>query len=89
VEFEWDADKATANRKKHGVDFADAVTVLYDELALTVLDDSDHEERFVTVGTDALGRILIVVYVLRGDVLRMISARKATPLERRQYEEER
>jgi uncharacterized DUF497 family protein len=68
------------------VDFADAVTVLYDHLAVTIPDRQSDEERFVTVGMDALGRILVVVYTWRGDCVRLISARKATPRERQQYE---
>jgi uncharacterized DUF497 family protein len=55
--------------------------------AITILDEgSDEEERFVTLGIDALGRVLVVIYTWRGDRPRLISARKATPLERRQYE---
>lgn len=85
-EFEWDATKAAANLRKHGVDFADAATVLYDHFAMTIADDESDEERFVTVGMDALGRILVVVYTWRGECARLISARKATPRERQQYE---
>ena len=59
---EWDPRKATANLKKHGVDFADAATVLHDERAITVRDDEGDEERFVTIGMDALGNVLVVVY---------------------------
>ena len=74
---------------KHGVDFADAATVLTDDLALTRLDDSPDQERFVTLGMDALGRVLVVVYTWHGDELRLISPRKATPSERRQCERPR
>lgn len=87
MEFEWDPRKAAANLRKHGIDFADAVTVLYDELAITVPDDQADEDRFVTMGMDALGRVLVVVYTWRGDRARLISARQATKRERRQYEE--
>jgi uncharacterized DUF497 family protein len=88
VEYEWDAAKARRNLEEHGVDFADAVSALEDELALTVGDThSVTEERFVTLGTDALGRLLVVVYSWRDERLRLISARKATGRERRQYEE--
>lgn len=86
VEFEWDPRKAVANLRKHGVDFADAATVLHDELAVTLLDDHPEEERHVTVGMDALGRVLVVCYTWRGEAVRLISARPATPSERRQYE---
>ena len=87
MELEWDPRKAGANLRKRGVDFADAGTVLHDEQAITITDeDSDDEERFVTLGMDALGRVLVVVYTWREDRPRLISARKATPRERRQYE---
>ncbi len=87
MELEWDPRKAIANRRKHGVDFADAGTVLHDEQAITIRDESsDAEDRFVTLGMDALGRVLVVVYTWRGDRPRLISARKATPRERRHYE---
>jgi uncharacterized DUF497 family protein len=83
---QWDSEKAAANLRKHGVDFADAAIVLDDELGLTVSDDHPHEERFATIGLDALGRLLVVVYTWRGDEVRLISARRATAGERRQYE---
>lgn len=86
---EWDADKAATNLAKHGVDFADAAAVLEDEAALTVSDDDPDEERFVSVGMDALGRVLTVVYTWRGGEPRLISARKANRSERRQYERKR
>ena len=86
VEVEWDARKAASNLRRHGIDFADAATVLYDELAVTVADEERDEERFVTIGMDALGRLLVVVFTWRGDRMRLISARRATPRERRQYE---
>ena len=86
---QWDRQKADANRAKHGVDFADAATVLTDNLALTRPDDNPEEERFVTLGMDALGRVLVVAYTWHGDEIRLISARRATPSERRQYERRR
>ncbi len=86
VELEWDHQKAAANLRKHGVDFADAATVLHDEQALTFRDDHAAERRFVSLGMDALGRLLVVVVTWRGDVARLISARKATRRERAQYE---
>jgi uncharacterized protein len=84
-DVEWDSRKAAANLKKHGVDFADAATVLHDEEAITVRDDEVDEERYVTIGMDALGSLLVVVYTWRDDRPRLISARQATPQERRQY----
>lgn len=79
--------KALTNLSKHDVGFADAATVFHDDHAITIRDEGlDIEERFVTVGMDALGRVLVVVYTWRGERPRLISARKATPRERRQYE---
>ena len=83
---DWDPRKAAANLKKHGVDFADAATVLHDEGAITVRDDEADEERYVTIGMDALGNVLVVVYAWRDDRPRLISARQAKPHEREQYE---
>ncbi len=85
MEFEWDSNKAISNFKKHGVDFADAVIVLEDERAVTIPDDYSGEERFITVGIDSSGRILVVVYTWRENRIRVISARKATAKEIRQY----
>ena len=82
---EWDPREAAANLKKHGVDFADAATVLHDEQAITIRADEGIEERDVTIGTDALGNVLVVVYTWRGERPRLISARKATPRERERY----
>ena len=88
VEFEWDSQKAASNLRKHGVRFAEAVTVLEDQAALSMVDDNSQEERFVALGMDSLGRILVVIYATRGDRIRIISARKATRRERSQYERE-
>ena len=87
VGYEWDAKKASSNLRRHGVDFADAAAVFEDESALTIDDDDLDEKRFVTIGMDALARVLVVVYTWRGDTIRMISARDATPTERRKYAE--
>lgn len=84
-DVEWDPRKAAANLKKHGVDFADAATVLHDEQAITIRDDEADEERYVTIGMDALGNVLVVIYTWRGDRPRLISARRAKPQEREQY----
>ncbi len=86
MKFEWDSFKAASNLKKHNVDFADATAVLDDDLALTIREHVSGEERFVTLGMDALSRLSVVVYTWRGDNIRIISARKATPRERHQYE---
>jgi len=83
----WDPKKAEINFKKHGIRFSDAEMVLYDPFAMTL---EEHvvagEQRFVTVGSDAVGRIIAVVYSYRADTIRLISARKATTTERKQYE---
>lgn len=86
MNYQWNDNKAKANLKKHKVDFADAVTTFNDDLAITIEDDDPDEERFVTIGMDVLGRILVVVYTWRGESIRLISARKATNSERREYE---
>jgi len=87
LKFEWDANKARINIRKHGVSFSDAVSVFLDEQALTIQDDYPDEERFITLGLDAFGRLLVVVYKYRADTIRIITARKATPRERVQYQE--
>jgi uncharacterized protein len=90
ADFEWDEAKAKENLEKHGIDFADAATVFSDTMALTIPDPASEEEgRFVTLGTDALERLLVVAYTWREDRIRLISARKATRRERRQYEGKR
>lgn len=88
MKFEWDQAKAASNRKKHGVDFADAVGVFEDELAITIEDqDAEGERRYITIGMDFTLKILVVVYASRvADVVRIISARKATKKERQSYE---
>jgi hypothetical protein len=89
VSLEWDPKKAAANLRKHGIDFADAATVLHDDFAMTVLDDDSSEERFVTVGSDALGRVLVVIFTWRASRIRLISSRRATAREKARYEERR
>jgi uncharacterized protein len=60
--YEWDPDKAESNARKHRVAFADAVVVFGDELALTIEEEHPDEQRFVTIGLDGFGRVLVVVY---------------------------
>jgi uncharacterized DUF497 family protein len=86
----WDPAKATSNVAKHGVRFADAALVFDDPVALTVVDDESDpiEQRFVVLGVDAGGRVLVVVYSWRGDDIRLISARAAEPHEREEYEKQ-
>jgi len=88
-EFEWDPRTASASRRKHGVDFADATSVFEDEQALTVRDEISavDEPRFLTLGRDLLGRLLVVTYTRRDEGIRLISARRATGPERRRYRE--
>lgn len=86
MQWEWDPGKAASNVHKHGVRFSDAAHVLEDAYAVTISDDSEAEERFVTIGLDPLARILVVVWAWRReDRIRLISARKATASERKQY----
>jgi len=83
----WDPAKARANWKKHGISFPDAEAVLWDHQALTREDpEAGAESRFVSLGLDSLGRVLVVVYAYEGDNIRLISARKASAGERRHYE---
>jgi uncharacterized DUF497 family protein len=86
--FAWDKTKAKQNQTKHGVSFADTFAVFEDVGALTLDQLVGGEERHVTIGMDAFGRVLVVVYTWRGDNIRIISARKATRTEVRQYESE-
>jgi len=87
VRFQFDPAKAASNLKKHGVSFADAEGVFYDPLAIHQLDpDLADEERFVAVGMGSAGTILVVVYALRGEEIRLISARRATRHEVKSYE---
>ncbi len=88
--FEWDEQKADQNLEKHGVSFDEAATVFGDPLSLTIDDPlhSTDEERFVIIGAAAgpRRRVLVVVHTERGDRIRIISAREATPRERSSYE---
>jgi uncharacterized protein len=88
VEFEWDPDKERSNIERHGVDFTEAATVFGDPLELTI-SDPDHsvgEFWFLSIGHSSFNRILVVSYTEREDRIRIISARTASPQERRQYE---
>jgi uncharacterized DUF497 family protein len=84
----WDPQKAETNFRKHKVRFSDVESVLFDLPALTLEEQTvSDEQRFVTLGTDAIGRIVVVVYTEFQEGIRLISARRATPSGRRQYEE--
>ena len=89
--FEWNRAKAASNLRKHGVTFGEGATVFSDEHGL-MISDPDHsgdESRFLLVGQSRLRRILVVVSVERGEKIRIISARRAVPRERKVYEESR
>ena len=86
--YEWDEVKAQLNIAKHGVRFDAATSVFGDEFGLVIFDEehSDNEERFLLLGQSAKSRILLVVHCYRdGDIIRIISARKATKNEQKQY----
>ncbi len=91
MRFEWDPPKAEANLRAHGVSFAEAVTVLEDDFALTREDPTAVDEpRFVTLGLSDLGNLLVVVYTYRDpDAIRLISAWKANKRQREAYEKGR
>lgn len=89
IRFEWDDNKNTINKEKHGVSFEEAQTVFYDEDAL-VIDDPDHsdfEERFIILGMSRKANLLVVCHCLRQSesIIRIISSRKATTNESKQY----
>ena len=87
MEINWDPQKAETNFRKHNIRFADAESVLFDPMTLTIEDQIiNQEQRFLSIGSDALGRTLVIVYKYAGDKIRLISARKATPKERKYYE---
>ncbi len=88
MEFEWDPEKAEENLRNHGVAFTEAQTVFGDPLEVTIPDPdhSDGEFRFLSLGRSEADRLLVVSYTERGSRIRIISAREATPKERRDYE---
>ena len=87
MKITFDPNKAATNYRKHGIRFYDAEPVLFDPLALTREDkDADGKQRFVSIGVDAIGRVLVVVFMYRGEGIRLISARPATAKERECYE---
>jgi uncharacterized DUF497 family protein len=89
MEFAWDPRKDAANRRKHSVGFREATTVFGDPLATTFpdIDHSISEQRFLTIGASASGRLLVVAHTESDDTIRVISARPVTRGERRFYEE--
>jgi uncharacterized DUF497 family protein len=87
--FEGDPNKARRNLEIHGVSFDEASTAFKDTLSLTIHDPlhSDEEDRFILIGNSYKNRLLVIVHLERGNIIRIISARKATKKERKQYEE--
>jgi uncharacterized DUF497 family protein len=89
LEFEWDPAKAERNFKDHGVSFDDATTIFRDTLSITISDPdhSDSENRFIDIGMSHRMELLVVSYTERKDKIRIISSRRATRAERKNYEE--
>ncbi len=90
MEFEWDLDKAAGNLAKHGVSFQEAASVFGDPLAITYYDPdhSEDEDRYLTFGHSAEGRLLVISHTDRGEHTRIISARPMARKERQKYEQE-
>ena len=87
MKITFDPNKAAINHRKHGIRLSDAESVLFDALALTREDkDAEGEQRFLTIGVDDTGRLLVIVFTYRGEEIRLISARPATAKEREYYE---
>jgi uncharacterized DUF497 family protein len=89
LEFEWDPAKAELNLKEHGISFDEATTVFRDTLSITISDPdhSDSEDCFIDIGVSYRMQLLVVSYTERKDKIRIISARRATRAERKNYEE--
>ena len=89
LEFEWDPVKAELNLKEHGVSFDEATTIFRDTLSITISDPdhSEYEDRFIDIGMSHRMQLLVVSYTERKDKIRIISARRATRAERKNYEE--
>lgn len=88
LHYEWDAHKAETNFRKHGIFFADAVSVFGDDYAITIQDEHPGEDRYIILGEDDRGRLLVVIFTFRGDKIRIISARKAIGSELDDYQRE-
>ena len=87
--FEWDEKKANENLEKHGVSFDEAKTVFNDPFSVTIYDP-DHsidEHRYIDIGLSSKGSLIVVSYIERGEKIRIISSRKATKKEQKDYEE--
>ena len=88
LQFEWDSKKALSNKRKHGITFEEACTIFADPLSITISDPAHSigEDRFITIGTSVNNDLIVAVHADRNDIIRIISARKATRNERKQYE---
>lgn len=91
LRFEWDSKKAESNKRKHGMTFEEASTIFAGPLSISIPDPAHSlgEDRFITIGTSANDNLIVVVHTDRDDIIRIISARKATRNEKRQYEQGR
>ena len=90
MQFEWDEEKAETNLAKHKITFEEAKSIFGDPFTITI-DDPDHsdeEQRFIDIGKSANKKLMVVVYTERWNKTRIISCRKATPFERKKYEEQ-
>ena len=89
LQFEWDNKKANINKRKHGITFEEASTAFADELSITINDPlhSEEEDRLILIGQSKQSKTLVVIHVERKEVVRIISARKATKHEQKFYEE--
>lgn len=89
LRFEWDGKKALSNERKHGITFEEASTIFGDPLSITIHDPAHSigEDRFITIGTSANDRLVVVVHTDYDDTIRIISARTATRSEIRQYKQ--
>jgi len=87
-EFEWDDGKATSNIRKHGISFEEGVTIFNDPGIATISDPdySEDEERFISIGKSVIRRLLTVIHTYRKERIRLISVRKATKTEKKNYE---
>lgn len=88
IKFGWDRRKARVNKRKHGITFEEASTIFGDILSITIEDPAHSiaEQRFITIGTSVNNRLIVVVHTERNDIIRIISARKTTGNERKEYE---
>ena len=88
--IEFDPEKSAENRRKHGIALSEVEAAFYDDHAQTIEDpDAQGEQRFITLGMDSQGRLIVICFTERGENIRVISARKASPAEAKTYDEKR